>query len=141
MKNKALIFVKSIIHGDEDDSIEVISDGYFINKHSLAMAEYDESKVSGMEGTHTSILIKKDSFKIIRSGNIETEMEFKKKERTACLYKTANGIINIEIDTIDLTVNVDDCGGVIRCLYLLSIDGQVISRTSIVIKIKLKNID
>lgn len=80
MKKKALIFVKSIIHGDEDDSIEIISEGSFINKHTLAMAEYDESKVSGMEGTHTTILIKKDSFKIIRTGSIETEMEFKKKK-------------------------------------------------------------
>jgi len=89
-----------------------------------------------MEGTKTTILIRKDSFDLIREGTTETKMEFENNKIATSLYKTPYGVLDIRIDTRKLNINVDEKGGNINTVYLLEIGGQPVLKTNLSIDIK-----
>lgn len=136
MEKKAVITVKSNSSANEEDLIEVVTPGTFYITEDGFRAEYDESKLSGMEGTHTTILIRDKSFDLIREGSTETKMEFEAREIKSSLYKTPYGVLEIDIDTIELEMNIDENGGSIHTVYTLAIEGQDPIKTELNINIR-----
>jgi uncharacterized beta-barrel protein YwiB (DUF1934 family) len=98
--------------------------------------EYEETKLSGMEGTKTTIIIRKKSFDLIREGTTETKMEFQNNVRTVSMYKTPYGILDVSIHTKKLDINVNEEGGDINTIYMLEIGGQAAMKTNLAINIK-----
>ena len=137
MNKKAVITVKSNTSSNIEDLIEVVTPGEFYITEDGFRAEYDESKLSGMEGTHTTILIREKSFDLIREGSTETKMEFKKREITTSLYKTPYGVLEVDIDTIELNIDIDENGGHIHTLYTLAIEGQEAIKTNLTVDIRI----
>ena len=74
MKN-AVITVQSRV-SVEDELIEVVTIGKLYITSNSYRVEYDETELSGMEGTKTTMLIKDNYFKLSRVGTTETNMEF-----------------------------------------------------------------
>lgn len=136
MNKKAIITVDSTVLNDEEDLIGVVTPGDFFKVEDGFRAEYNETKLSGMEGTKTTIVIRKDSFDLIREGTTETKMEFKINEKTVSLYKTPYGILDISIDTRKLDINIDEDGGTINTMYTLEIGDQPALKTNLTIDIK-----
>ncbi|EKQ50850.1 MULTISPECIES: DUF1934 domain-containing protein [unclassified Clostridium] len=137
MNKKAIITVDSTVINDEEDLIGLVTPGDFYEMQDGFKVEYEETKLSGMEGTKTTIIIRKDSFDLIREGTTETRMEFKDKQKTVSLYKTPYGIMDIKIDTRKLDINVNENGGVISTMYILEIGGQPALKTNLTIDIRL----
>jgi Uncharacterized protein conserved in bacteria len=136
MNKKAVITVDSAIFNEEEDTISVVTPGDFCKTEYGYKVQYDETKISGMEGTKTTILIRKDSFDLIREGTTETKMEFENNKMTTSLYKTPYGVMDIRIDTRKLKINVDEQGGNINTVYILEIGGQPAMKTNLSIDIK-----
>ena len=136
MNKKAVITVDSAIFNEEEDTISVVTPGDFCKTEYGYKVQYDETKISGMEGTKTTILIRKDSFDLIREGTTETKMEFENNKMTTSLYKTPYGVMDIRIDTRKLKINVDEKGGNIDTVYILEIGGQPAIKTNLSIDIK-----
>lgn len=136
MKKKAVITVDSAIFNEEEDTISVVTPGNFFETEYGYKVQYDETKISGMEGTKTTILIRKDSFDLIREGTTETKMEFENNKVSTSLYKTPYGVMDIRIDTRNLKINVDEKGGKINSVYILEIGGQPPMKTNLSIDIK-----
>lgn len=136
MNKKAVITVDSAIFNEEEDTISVVTPGDFCETEYGYKVQYDETKISGMEGTKTTILIRKDSFDLIREGTTETKMEFENYKTTTSLYKTPYGVMDIRIDTRKLKINVDEKGGNINTVYILEIGGQPAIKTNLSIDIK-----
>lgn len=137
MGKKAIITVNSNVLNDEDNLIGVVSPGDFCEIEEGFKVEYEETEISGMEGTRTIIIIKGDSFDLIREGTTETKMEFQNNKRTVSMYKTPYGILDINIYTIKLDININNDGGSIEALYLLEIEGQPPVKTNLIIEIKI----
>ena len=136
MNKKAVITVDSAIFNEEEDTISVVTPGDFCKTEYGYKVQYDETKISGMEGTKTTILIRKDSFDLIREGTTETKMEFENNKMTTSLYKTPYGVMDVRIDTRKLKINVDEQGGNINTVYILEIGGQPAMKTNLSIDIK-----
>ena len=136
MNKKAIITVDSTVLNDEEDLIGVVTPGEFYKVEDGFRAEYDETKLSGMEGTKTTIVIRKDSFDLIREGTTETKMEFKNNKKTVSLYKTPYGILDISINTKKLDIDVNEEGGTISTMYTLEIGDQPALKTNLTIDIK-----
>lgn len=136
MNKKAIITVDSAVLNDEEDLIGVVTPGDFYQIEDGFKAEYDETKLSGMEGTKTTIIIREDSFDLIREGTTETKMEFKNNEKTVSLYKTPYGVLDISIDTRKLDIDVNEEGGTINTMYILEIGNQPALKTNLTIDIK-----
>ena len=101
MEKNAVITVKSNSSANEEDSIEVVTPGtFYITEHGFR-AEYDESQLSGMEGTHTTILIRDKSFDLIREGSTETKMEFEARKIEFEKWVHEGEIIEAEFEEIN----------------------------------------
>lgn len=137
MKKKALISVVSNQNYEEDDVIEVVTPGEFlINEEAPYEAVYEETEISGMEGTTTKVKIYKDEIFLVREGTTSTKMEFKKNKNYVTLYNTPYGMLELKINTKDLKVDVDEKGGEVQINYNISISGQPTQETQLKIKIK-----
>ena len=137
MSKKAVITVKSYI-SVEEESIEVITPGVFTVLKNGFKAEYEETKLSGMEGTKTTMMINKNSFELIRCGSTETQMIFDRNNQSMSLYKTPYGNMTVTIDTKQLKIDVDENGGSIHIVYTLLIEGQQKIETDLNVDIKVK---
>jgi len=136
MDKKAIITVDSTVLNEEEDMIGVVTPGDFYKIEDGFKAEYNETEISGMEGTKTTIIIRKNSFDLIREGTTETKMEFENNKRTVSLYKTPYGVLDVKIDTKKLDININEDGGTINATYLLVIGDQTTLKTKLTIDIK-----
>lgn len=137
MKKKAIITVDSTVLSEEEDLIGVVTPGEFYKIKDGFKVEYNETKLSGMEGTKTTIIIRTNSFDLIREGTTETKMEFENNKKTISLYKTPYGVMDVKIDTKKLDINVNEDGGVINAMYILEIGGESALKTNLTIDIKI----
>lgn len=136
MKKKALISILSHQVNDEKDAIEVVTPGEFVVQDDFFEAVYDETEISGMEGTTTKIKISKDDMILEREGATATKMHFKKNNSSVSLYNTPYGMIELKINTKDLKINMNENGGQVFINYNLSIEGQKPQNTRLKIDIK-----
>ncbi len=138
MKKKALIHVLSSVPDakEKSDSIEVVTPGKFYKKDKSYYAVYEETAISGMEGTTTTLRIGEEKFSLIRMGSTSTKMDFALDEKNISMYSTPYGTLEININTKKLDINVDDNGGRIYIDYIMSVAGQKAQNTILNINIE-----
>ena len=81
MSRDAVISVCSIQNNDEKERIEIVSPGSFFKENDEFVATYQETELSGLGDTLTTLRIGKNYFNMIRTGDINTTMEFKNGKR------------------------------------------------------------
>lgn len=135
MEKRAVISVKSFSNLDPNDVIEVVTPGKFVISEDGFKAIYEESEISGMDGTTTTLNIKEDLMILERVGSTTTNMEFKEGEVAVSLYNTPYGILDLNVDTKKLNINIDENGGEIYSKYILGLEGQEGITTELNIKI------
>ena len=136
MEKSAVISIRSFSDLDKDEVIEVVTPGKFHLGESEFKAVYEESEISGMDGTTTTLVIKDDVLVLEREGATSTRMEFKKGEDVISLYNTPYGMMNINISTKELDIDMDEDGGVIYTKYVLGLEGQPGITTELKVKIR-----
>ena len=136
MEKSAIISVRSFSDLNKDEVIEVVTPGKFHLGESEFKAVYEESEISGMDGTTTTLVIKGEALILEREGSTTTRMEFKKGEEVVSLYNTPYGMMNINISTKELDIDMDDDGGVIYTKYILGLEGQPGITTELKVKIR-----
>lgn len=124
MKKSAIISLKSYNDLDADDVIEVVTPGEFIVTDNGFKAIYEETELSGMGGTTTTLTVIDDSLLLEREGNVSAKMDFKKGETSISLYNTPYGALDLQIHTEDLSVDINENGGVVTAKYLMELAGQ-----------------
>ena len=139
MKKKAVITIKSNTLENDDDLVEVVSVGEFEKIDDGFVVKYDETEISGMDGTETTMIIKEDSFDLIREGTTETKMEFKKNKENIVLYKIPYGIMNIKTYTKGLYIDVNECGGTVELAYTLILEEEQVVKTNLFVNIVAEN--
>lgn len=139
MKKKALISIVSNQYQGENEFIEVVTPGELHINDGIYEATYEETEISGMEGTTTTIKVSSDEVVLDRVGSTSTKMEFKKNNNVKVLYNTPYGIIDLKINTRRLDIDMNDDGGEIQIDYNLSISGQPPQDTKLIIKINSNN--
>jgi uncharacterized beta-barrel protein YwiB (DUF1934 family) len=136
MKQKAIISVSSKQSINEEELIEVVTPGDFYKKENYYYAVYEETELSGMNGTKTTLKIGKDKFSLIRMGSTSAKMDFDKKNKNISMYNTPYGTLELKIETKDLDIDIDDHGGNILVNYNMSLSGQTPYSTMLKVNIK-----
>lgn len=112
----------------EESTIELFTEGAFYIKNGSCYIVYDESEISGMDGSITSLKIENDSkVSMRRFGTSTTNFNFEKNKHYQTSYMTAYGDLTVNIITNDLNVEIDKNTGKgnIEIDYDLSITGDV----------------
>lgn len=135
MENNAVISIVSNASMEDGELIEVVSPGRYIEENGVYKAVYEETKISGMEGTTTTLEIENEKVTLIREGATEARMIFDYNDPTVSLYSTPYGSLQISILTRKLDVDVNDKGGKIDIDYEISIGGDKPQKTNLSLKI------
>ena len=85
MEKKAIISIVSNASMEDGDVIEVVSPGKYIKMDSGYKAVYEETEISGMEGTTTILTIKDKEVLLEREGTTSKIGRASCRERV-CLY-------------------------------------------------------
>ena len=136
MKKKAVISLKSFNDLDEDDIIEVVTPGEFLITEDGFKAIYEETELSGMSGTTTTLTMLNDKLVLEREGNVSAKMDFKKDETSISLYNTPYGVLDLQIHTEDLKVDINENGGDITAKYSMELAGQPPITTKLSVSVK-----
>ena len=136
MGKKAIISITSTASVDNDDIIEVVSPGKYIKLEDGYKAVYEETEISGMEGTTTILTIKEKEVVLEREGTTATKMYFNKSEPSIAMYQTPYGMLELSINTKKLEVEMNEDGGKLQIDYSLAVAGQAPLDTKLSLKIK-----
>ncbi|MBE6048400.1 MAG: DUF1934 domain-containing protein [Clostridium sp.] len=136
MGKKAIISITSNASVDNDDIIEVVSPGKYIKLEDGYKAVYEETEISGMEGTTTILTIKEKEVVLEREGTTATKMYFNKSEPSIAMYQTPYGMLELSINTKKLEVEMNEDGGKLQIDYSLAVAGQAPLDTKLSLKIK-----
>ena len=110
--------------------LEVLEDGLRI--------AYDETALTGMEGTTTTFLVKENQVVLTRTGRVNSQMIFEEGKQHTSLYETPYGELPIDIQTSSLRHNLSQRGGVMDIKYAIAVDHTVTGRNCFKLRVKRK---
>lgn len=121
---------------DDSTDVELLTEGEFYKTDGKYYAVYQESDVTGMEGTTTTVEVDRDKVSIIREGTITNQMIFIKDKKTTSYYDTQFGALTIGVLSDRINVDIDDNGGVIDVGYSLEINDETVGKNKFHISIR-----
>lgn len=138
MKKDVLITVDSIQeHPDQDaDVFNFVTEGTYYKEDGNYYITYNESNITGMEGTTTTFKIEPDSVTLIRLGSISSLMVFQKGRKHVSEYNTEYGTFEIGVTAHKLSVDMNDTGGQINVEYIIEVNNQLTSITTLNVKVQ-----
>lgn len=120
-----------------DGPIEMYSEGELYITDDRVIIAYDESELTGMEGSHTQVRFERNQpglVTMMRSGNVNTILVFEKGKRHICTYQTPYMPFEICVYTKEVTNNLLESGR-IDLDYIVEIRGAQAERTQFTIEI------
>jgi len=133
-----LITINSTQNLDGDDTAgpELITQGCYDYGSDGIRFSYQESELTGLNGTKTMFHIKPDEVILSRSGTVNSQMVFHPGEHSRFLYKTEFGALTIGLDTRHLENTLNEHGGDILIEYALDFEKMFVSRNTFQINIR-----
>ena len=121
----------------EPDEIEISTVGKKRLTDSRFEIYYDESEVTGMEGSVTSVSFDKSDKGIVtmlREGSVSTALVFEAGRRHHCLYKTPYMPFEVCVNTLSVDNRLEE-DGELFIDYIIEIRGAKAERTKFEMKI------
>ncbi len=103
--------------GEKNEPLTFITDGRFYKKAGEYFLRYEESELTGLEGTRTTIKATGDSVSVIRTGKYPSQMFFNVGEKRMALYDTGFRGLTVVVNTKSVDNKLCDSGGKIDVLY------------------------
>ena len=122
---------------EPEGPIEMFSEGELYITDDRVIIAYDESELTGMEGSSTQVRFEKNAPELItmmRSGNVSTILVFEEGKRHICTYQTPYMPFEICVYTKKVKNNLLE-SGVIDLDYIVEIRGAQAERTQFKIEI------
>lgn len=118
------------------DVVELVTEGKLSRAGSTYTITYEESEVTGMEGTVTTILVEGEQVTMMRLGEFSAQMVFQEGRRHLSMYNTPYGTMEIGVNTHHLLAEIDDQGGDIEVDYAIEVDHALAGRNIFKINVK-----
>lgn len=126
---KALITVKGTQRNahNETDTIELITEGEFLKKGEYYYIKYEESELSGLDKTTTTLKVGEDSVVLMRFGENQSKMIFEKDIRHESSYVTPYGNIMLGVKSNEIDISLTENGGELKLKYALDLNEKILS--------------
>ncbi len=126
MEKNVIISIKGTqaYEGVEEDCIELVTQGRLLDcgEDGLTLS-YQESELTGMEGTLTSFQVEKTGRVILlRTGQVNSQMVFEEGRRHLSLYQTPVGDLSVGIRTNRVRNTLGMQGGELEIDYAIELD-------------------
>ena len=130
MLKDVLISIRSVqdYGGSGEDSMEFVTDGYYFYDDGVGCLSYQESEVTGMEGTRTSVMVGPDQVVVDRDGTVNSRIVFREGLKNSFLYRTPWGNATFGLDTRKIRQDFGETGGKMEIDYVLDMEHAVVTR-------------
>ena len=122
----------------EPDATELMTAGVLELTESGVRLTYQESELTGMEGTTTTFDISSSQVVLTRTGSVSSRMVFEEGRQHTSLYETPFGELAVDIQTSALRHNLSERGGVLEIKYSIAVGNTVTGKNSFKIRVKRK---
>ena len=123
----------------DPDATELVTEGTLELMEEGMRLTYQETSLTGMEGTTTTFEITGPQVTLRRVGTVNSQMVFEEGRQHTSLYETPYGELSVDIQTSALRHNLSDRGGLLEIRYSIAVEHTVTGRTSFKIRVKRKN--
>lgn len=107
----------------DPEIIELVTEGKLEDRGEAGiLLSYQESEVTGLEGTRTTIQVEPRRVTLMRTGTVNSQMVFEEGRRHQSLYNTPYGALEIGLHTRKIRASLDHRGGDVTIYYALEID-------------------
>ena len=124
MEKDVIISIQGLQHyaGMDSDNIELVTEGKLEDAEGALRLSYQESELTGMEGTTTVFHVEPERVTLLRMGNVSSEMVFEEGRRHMSLYSTPYGSMEVGILARKLRSTLDRDGGKLEIDYDIEIN-------------------
>ncbi len=122
--------------GEESQTVQVVTEGIMKHEGDSVYLSYEESEVTGMEGTTTTFHVKDDRVELIRTGAVQSKMVFEKGKKNISLYDVGFGALTIGVKARRLKNELGPAGGRLEISYGIEIEEQTKGLNSFVIDVR-----
>lgn len=118
------------------DATELMTEGVLeVTPEGIAFS-YEESALTGMEGTTTTFEVKGPRVILTRSGAVNSQMVFEEGQQHTSLYETPFGELSVDIQTSRLRHSLTDRGGLMEIRYSIAVEHTVTGRNCFKIRVR-----
>ena len=142
MSKDVLISIQSLqnLGGQDNDGLELITDGSYDYASDAIRFSYMESELTGLDGTRTTFQIFPEEVILSRRGAVNTQMVFRRGEKHSFRYRTQMGALSMSLNTHRLEYALDEHGGNMEIEYDLNFEQSFLSRNKFIINVREKEL-
>ena len=108
--------------GTDPDTMELGTEGKLAVQDGALCLSYEESELTGMEGTTTVFQVEPEKVTLLRLGSVQSEMVFEEGRRHMSLYSTPYGNLEIGVRARRLNSTLELTGGRLEIDYDIEIN-------------------
>ena len=123
----------------DPDATELMTEGTMALTEDGIVLSYEESELTGMEGTTTTFEVKGPRVTLTRSGAVNSQMVFEEGQQHTSLYETPFGELSVDIQTSELKHNLSERGGLMEIKYSIAVEHTVTGRNCFKIRVRRKH--
>ena len=123
----------------DPDATELMTEGTMALTEDGIVLSYEESELTGMEGTTTTFEVKGPRVTLTRSGAVNSQMVFEEGRQHTSLYETPFGELSVDIQTSELKHNLSERGGLMEIKYSIAVEHTVTGRNCFKIRVRRKH--
>ena len=138
MERDAVISIRGMQEYEdaEPDVVELVTRAHMTRDSGRCTLSYQESELTGLEGTWTTIHVEGNQVTLIREGEFNTQMVFQGGRRHLSVYNTPYGAMEIGVNTRHLLAELTDQGGDIEVDYSVEVDHALAGRNIFLINVR-----
>ena len=138
MEKEVVISIKGMqkYEGTPPDAMELVTKGSLTREGESYTLSYQESELTGLEGTLTTIQVDGGQVTLMRVGEFNSQLVFQEGRRHLSMYNTPYGAMSIGVNTRHLMASLTDQGGDIEVDYTVEVDHALAGRNVFRINVK-----
>ena len=125
--------------GADPDVTELMTEGYLTQEDGGVTFSYEETDLTGMEGTTTAFTVRGRQAILTRTGTVNSQMVFEEGKQHTSLYGTLFGELSVDIQTSRLRHNLTARGGILEIRYTIAVEHTVTGKNMFKIRVRTKN--
>ncbi len=120
----------------EHDSVELVTAGQYGFENGESRFTYEESELTGLNGTRTTFTINPMGVVLRREGSMNSEMVFEQGRKNFFLYETPYGSATMGVDTRRIDTRLDEHGGDLEIDYDIDFNHTLMGRNKFRINVR-----
>ena len=125
--------------GIDPDAQELMTEGTMTLTEDGMVLAYQETALTGMEGTTTRFQVQGPRVILTRSGTVNSQMVFEEGRQHTSLYETPFGELSVDIQTSVLKHTLTERGGLMEIKYSIAVEHTVTGRNCFKIRVRRKH--